>query len=126
MTHPDYEEIYAAYSMASPAPGSSVSNQGAAESTHDYKIDTKSRNVYKWLDWIVMDELELGFCEKEFTRENSTLEKISAKTLKKYMFRLVAAVEKKITAMAAAASKYALVFDGWTRDGALFIGKLFD
>lgn len=68
-----------------------------------------------------MDEHELSFCEKDRTKENTNLPKICSKTLKKYMFMLVDAVEKKITTLALAASPYALIFDGWTEDSTHFV-----
>lgn len=61
-------------------------NDEVEQTTLEYMIDSKSRGSYKWLDWIVMDEHELSFCEKDRTRENTNLPKICSKTLKKYMF----------------------------------------
>jgi hypothetical protein len=69
-----------------------------------------------------MDEMGIGFCEKALTRENSNLQPISAKTLKKYMLLLVDEVEKKITALVEARQCFALIFDGWTEDSTHFIG----
>lgn len=121
--HPDYQEIYAVQSSATKESDSQP--QEVPQLTLNYMIDTKSRFVYKWIDWIVMDEHELNFCEKSRTRENSKLGVISSKTLRKYIFKLVNEVEKKITSFAAEASRYALVFDGWTEDSTHFIGKIF-
>ena len=44
------------------------------------------------------------------------------KTLKKYTFKLVEVVEKKITVKVATATTFALVFDGWSEDSTHFIG----
>lgn len=76
-----------------------------------YLIDEKSTNIFKWLEWIVMDEHELGFCEKKMTIKNTSLAPISTKTLKKCMFNLVRAVEKKISTIVNNAVNFALVFD---------------
>jgi hypothetical protein len=73
---------------------SSVSGQ-PQQTTLNFMMDTRSNNVFKWLEWIVMDEHELIFCEKILTRCNTRLEPISVKTLKKYLFKVVDAVEKK-------------------------------
>ena len=62
-----------------------------------------------------MEEHELIFCEFKFSCNFK-------KTLKKYMFRLVRAVEKKITTIVNAAPKFAVVFDGWSEDATHFIG----
>jgi hypothetical protein len=39
----------------------------SGQTTLDYMFDTRSTNVYKWLKWIIMDEHELAFCEKDLT-----------------------------------------------------------
>lgn len=72
------------------------------------------------MEWIVRDELELNFCERKLTRNNTTLAQISKKTLKKFMFRLVRAMEKLITTAVNETSKFALVFDGWSGDDSHF------
>ena len=93
------------------SPGTSLSGQ----TTLEYMLDSRSTNIFKWLEWIVMGELELIFCEKDLTRSNTKLQPISVKTLKKYMFKLVEAVEKKVSVKVSTAPSYALVFDGWRR-----------
>ena len=130
--HPNYLEVFhvaqqedghsersSLITAVSPGPSSSVSGQ----TTLDYMFDTRSTNVFKWLEWIIMDEHKLAFCEKDLTRGNANLETISVKTLKKYLFKLVNAVEKRISARAMAlATSYALVFDGWSEASKHFIG----
>jgi hypothetical protein len=70
-----------------------------------------------------MDEHELIFCEKILTQCNTRLEPNSVKTLKKYLFKVVEAVEKKVSVRASAAAvSYALVFDGWSEASRHFIG----
>ena len=69
-----------------------------------------------------MDEHELKFCEKKVTRLNTRLTNITSKTLKKYMFRLVGAVEQKISEIGKASTQYALVLDEWTEDSTHYIG----
>jgi hypothetical protein len=127
--HPDYIAIYKAHaletSLQTSLPSLSTTSSVNSQSTIDYMIDAKSRSVYQWLEWIVMDEHELQFCEKKLTRENSNLPKICARTLKKHLFNLVDAVEKKITTLANAASNYALIFNGWTEHNTHFVGKGF-
>jgi hypothetical protein len=122
--HENYLEIYRAHKQEEKA--GSVSESGNSNTgrqyTLDYLIDDKSRDIFKWLEWVVMDEMGIGFCEKALTRENSNLQPISAKTLKKYMLLLVDEVEKKITALVEARQCFALIFDGWTEDSTHFIG----
>ncbi len=126
--HPDYEEIYRSYQNEFPSRehsecGSvSVIGSVSCQTTLDCLIDSKSSNIFKWIEWIVMDELPLTFCEKELTRTNSKLQRISVKTLKKYIFKIVAGVEKKITVLAQAAPVFSLIFYGWSEDSTHFIG----
>jgi hypothetical protein len=63
--------------------------------TLTYMFNTRSTNVFKRLEWIVMGEHELTFCEKKLTQCNSKLEPILVKTLKKNLFKVVNAVEKR-------------------------------
>jgi hypothetical protein len=128
--HPNYTEVFSVYQQEESqsemssfvtgygTPSSSVSGR----TTLDYMFDTASTNVFKWLEWIIMDEHELAFCEKDLTRGNSKLDPISVKTLKKYLFKVVKAVEKKVSAKAMFATCFALVFDGWSEASRHFIG----
>ena len=126
--HPDFEDIFWSYqnecsSQVNSECGSlSVGGSVCGQATLGFMVDSKSGNVFKWIEWIVMDELPLIFCEKQLTRTNTNLQHISVKTLKKYIFKLVAAVEKKITVLAEAAPVYSLIFDGWSEDSTHFIG----
>ena len=123
--HPDYMQIYQEFvSSSSSASRNRISTAvGTSLQTKiDQFMDIKSRGIFKWLDWVIMDELELSFCESDRVREFTTLSKISSKTLKKYMMSLSSAVEDKIATMASASPCYALIFDGWTEDSYHFIG----
>ena len=76
--HPNYLEVF---NVAQQEDGHSevssqitaVSGAGASPSvisgqtTLDYMYDSRSTNVFKWLEWIIMDEHELSFCEKDLT-----------------------------------------------------------
>lgn len=80
--------------------------------------------MHKWLHWIVMDDYEPSFCEKNRTRENKNIHKICSKTAKKYVFLLVDAVEIKIKALSLAAPCYILMLDFWRKDSVNFIGSI--
>lgn len=120
--HPDYlETFYQAQQLPSNSKGfNEVVVTRSTTQTHS--IDANPTNIFKWLQWIVREELDLIFCEKQLTRKNTTLAQISKKTLKKYMFRLVRAVEKIITTTVNETLKFALVFDGWSGDETHFTG----
>ena len=125
--HPNYMEV-----VSSLQPDTvSISGELTAltppelpQTSLQYMVQSKASDVFKWMDWIVMDEHELNFCEQERTRGNTSLSKICNKSLKKYMFKMVDGVKKKIISMVAACHRYALIYDGWTEDNTHFIGTL--
>ena len=69
-----------------------------------------------------MDEHKFLFCEIELTQKSSNLKPISVTTLKKYLFKVVEVVEKKITVKVTTTPLFALLFDGWTEDSTHFVG----
>lgn len=81
--------------------------------THYYSSKTKC--VYGWLRWIILEGLPFNTVEKELTREYSSLEPISLSTFMKYMCLVTKNLEKKI--MLALPEKFCLIFDGWSLDG---------
>lgn len=85
-----------------------------------YFIDTKSSNIYSWIDWIVSENLPFNFCEKDSTRKYSKLTSISVETVMKYMELLVVEVEDRIRKELP--EKFAIVFDGWSEDSTHFLG----
>ncbi|KAG3244950.1 hypothetical protein PI124_g10312 [Phytophthora idaei] len=60
------------------------------------KGDAFSRNIYHWLDWIVMENRELNMCEKVKTRKYTHLSAVSVKTLQKSIFSLEGVVQASI------------------------------
>ena len=116
LQHQDYAEVYR---LAFSSDGDGTPRLPHA--TLDYMIDAKSTMYFKWAEWIIMDEHELIFVEKELTRRNSTLEKISVKTLKSICFKLATTVEermkKKFNGL-----PFCLVFDCWSEDSTHFMG----
>jgi len=75
-------------------------------------VNTSGMTLYRWLDWIVRDNLPFSFCESERTRENTKLKPIATNTLKKYMFETVEAIEKRIKEELP--PRFAIVIDGWS------------
>ena len=97
----------------------------AGQKNLQFAIDPKAHDIYKWIDWVVMDELELSFCEQERTRGYSNISKICTKTLKKYILKLHTALKMKVKQMLEGIHAYALIYDGWTEDNTHFIGMCF-
>ena len=69
-------------------------------------------NVAKWLVWVVMDDLPFSFVERERTRQNTTLENISVKTLMKYFHLLVAKTRDILKRILP--GHFGIVYDGWS------------
>ena len=120
--HPDLNEVLVMSSKTSATSGTSQELIPQKQTSLKFVIDPKCNDIYKWIDWIVMDELELSFCEQERTRGYTNLSTTCNKTLKKYMFKLRDAVKEKVRNMVAEHHCFALIFDGWTEDNTHFIG----
>ena len=72
--HPNYEEVFAIAQQPNEVDSISDSAQVVTgtggvpgQTTLAYLFDSHSTNVFKWLEWIVMDDREFLFCEKELT-----------------------------------------------------------
>lgn len=113
-SHKDYLAVW----------GENIAEDGQTlvQKTLSHFIDSKSKNIYNWLQWIILDEHELQFCEKELTKKNSSLDSICKKTLKKYMLLLVSKIEKEITLKINSAPCFSLVIDSWTDSTMHFVG----
>ena len=107
---------------SSSASGKIRSSMISIQTTLDSFIDSKPLDIDKWIDWIIMDELELSFCAKERTRSITSLTDISSRTFKKYILSLSNAEEAKISEMALSAPTFSIIFDGWFQDSYHFIG----
>ena len=71
--HPDWKEVVQA----------SVSTLASNKTVSIVQfVDNLSMNVFQWIEWIVMENRELSFCEKALTRKISNLNKICTRTLK--------------------------------------------
>ena len=75
------------------------------------KIDKKFYNIYKWIKWVVQDNIGLSFCEKKLTRENSCRDSISRTSLMKYLDCLAWEVQLVLSLLVL--DQFGLLFDGW-------------
>lgn len=82
-------------------------------------VDAAAKQVFGWIEWIVMGFLPFSFVEKTLTRKYSKLQQISIKTLKKHMENLVVVVEEKIASLLP--NKFGIVVDGWSDGGTHFV-----
>ena len=86
--------------------------QGSMNKFVQRKVSGRAWNVYRWLEWVIMDDHPFTFVEKPLTRKNSSLEDITRVTLLKYMHALGIEVENKIKRMLP--TTFGLIVDGWT------------
>ncbi|KAI9336634.1 hypothetical protein DFJ73DRAFT_850108 [Zopfochytrium polystomum] len=56
----------------------------------------KARKIYGWLDWVVSDNHDFGFCSKATTRKYTNLPPLSRNTFMKYLHLTVAEAQQSI------------------------------
>jgi len=77
-------------------------------------VNKKGANIFKWLEWIVTLNLPFQFVEQPVTRKNSSLDSITAETIKKYLLLVTENVEKRIADDLP--DNFGIIIDGW-KDG---------
>ena len=68
-----------------------------------------AKNIYRWLDWIISENLSFEFADKETNRKYSNLP-----TLRKYVLLLSEKVKEEIRRLRP--SSFGIIFDGWSLD----------
>ena len=76
------------------------------------KISTEAKDIYGWMDWIIMENLALRSCEKERFRKRSNLGIISRKRLKRFMKLTTKMIFEKIKKRAP--KSYGLIIAAWS------------
>ena len=84
------------------------------------KVNKKAENIFRWLEWVILENREYSFVDKPLVRKNTKLEPICQKTLQKYIDLVSLEVEKKITS--ALPSNFGLIVDGWSQQSEHFVG----
>jgi hypothetical protein len=79
-----------------------------------FLVSPDAINTCKWLEWIVEENRELSFCEKEKVRKytEGNLGLMTVKTLKKRMDLIVQVMEDEISKLLP--SVFGIAFDGWS------------
>jgi hypothetical protein len=80
----------------------------------------KAQNVFSWFQWVIFENREFSFVEKQLTRQNSNLSPISVDTLVYYIEKLVPTVETKIAQELP--TKFGLIIDGWSDHSMHYVG----
>jgi hypothetical protein len=70
-------------------------------------------DVYKWIEWVVMQHQPLSEVDNPLTREGTKYSSISSKSLRKYILELTPLVEAKIREELDNAC-FTIALDGWT------------
>ena len=86
-------------------------------------VSSKSRRLFSWIKWIVMENREFAFVDKPLVRKYSRLEKICTKTFMKYLRLTTKEVEKKL--VIELPNKSEIVLDGWSDDSSNHCVALF-
>ena len=76
------------------------------------KVSRKGTNIFRWLDWVMMESLPFSFCDRELVRQNAVLEPISTDTLVRYVDLTLEKVEGKLADLLP--DKLVLIVDGWS------------
>jgi hypothetical protein len=80
-------------------------------------VSKEAENTYKWIHWIITENRELDFCEKDRVQIHTkgNLDKVSTETLKIQMGAVVEVMEKDLAWKLP--NKFGVAFDGWSEDG---------
>ncbi|KAG6959599.1 hypothetical protein JG687_00008698, partial [Phytophthora cactorum] len=81
--HPDYQELAAAAFRKGNRFGVTLP-------------DHRTCDVFRWVEWCVMDRMPVSFCERPLVRKNAKMEPISAATLQKYLDALYGHIREVI------------------------------
>ena len=84
-------------------------------------VSKEAENTYKWIDWIITENRELYFCEKDRIRIHTkgTLDKISTETLKIQVGTVVEVMEKDLAKKLL--KKFGVAFDRWSEHGVHYL-----
>ena len=63
-----------------------------------YNYPEKVISAYKWIDWIVINDLPFSFVDNERTRKNASIKSISRQTLTKNLSQLTKLLENEVRA----------------------------
>ncbi|ETI47087.1 hypothetical protein F443_08620 [Phytophthora nicotianae P1569] len=82
-------------------------------------VRNSALNTFGWLEWIVLGNLPLSFCESRLSRRYTNLEPISVETLRGSLESVTRSVERAIAADLP--ERFGIIFDGWSHASEHFI-----
>lgn len=84
------------------------------------RINDTERDMYKWVEWVVMLNQPLSIVDNPLTREGMRYKPVTSKLLRKNILALGkevrASIKKKLP------NKFSIVFDGWSEGTVHYIG----
>ena len=83
-------------------------------------VSPDAKNMFAWIEWIVMADLPITIVDNEYYRKRSNLKPTSYKTVSKHMEALMKILEANIKR--GLPQTFGLLFDGWSCDGEHYIG----
>jgi len=83
-------------------------------------VSPEAKNMFGWIEWIVMADLPVTVVENEFYKKRSTLESTTYKTVMKHMEALLRLIKENIKR--GLPPTFGIIFDGWSCDGEHYIG----
>ena len=83
-------------------------------------VSTEAKNIFAWMEWVVMADLPLTVVDNELFRKRSNLLPTSYKTLSKTMGLLASLCRANIKR--SLPTTFGIIFDGWSCDGEHYIG----
>jgi hypothetical protein len=109
--HPEWPDVLEALKK---------NGKGPLDNHFTSKITSKAKNLFGWLEWIVMTDQPKSFVENTYNRKHTKLDPIGRVTFDKYLDLACSAVQDKIAEELP--ETFGLIFDGWTMDREHYIG----
>jgi hypothetical protein len=85
------------------------------------KMTNAEKEMFGWIELLVMKNFPLTFVDCPFVRSQSKLRSVCSKTVRKHIFALVDVVRETIKSKLST-SKFVVMFDGWTEGTEHYIG----
>jgi hypothetical protein len=83
------------------------------------RISNTEKEMFEWIEFIVMKNLPVGFVDCPYTRKITRLKPVSTKTLRQNVLALFKVLQQTIKERLP--SKFVVIFDGWTEGTEHFI-----
>ena len=97
-----------------------LSGKNSAITSFVIRVNETEREMYKWIEWVIMKNQPLSIVDDPLTREGMRYRPVTSKLLRQNILLLCkemqASIKRKLP------DKFALIFDGWTEGTIHYIG----